>query len=655
MMKKFFNGEEGIALTVAAVITVILFLIASAYFISTQSENTRALADKAGVKAIDVANAGAERAIWNVQQELDNNPDWQPAGNEMRLFGNYDYFENLSEQDKKNPDKYAKECIQVGSTVPGETSGSIGGVGSKVYAVKMRREDDPTTDQVEWAIYSLGIDRSSDILGGKMEMRVTRVIVQLGATVEFPDDLGMYGGGPQTSQSVVNQRFHISGGRINPVLYMEGGWNDNGDIILDGYPGRSLGKVESGKKKGDGWDPNSRFRFQTLQGNPEPGNSSVRESISYGTRDIPNLRLENLKDIADYYITNTCEVAGDMRDLRNLGWQLSDEKGNIVDMSYPGPKSLVPPYDRQILIWKNYDPNLVPREWQPGQYDNYTDITGKNGQPDGYTIFYIPPGDINIRFGYGKTPICVMSGEGNLTRAIIASEGKGRNFYDESAASCPELGGQVFVRGREYDFMASDKNLNENVGVDIRGVIAMLANNGKEIGKKSFMDFIWNPDTNDIDVGGIDKGIVTDRPNNKIIGSQTGCLSILSKYDVSLTTTGCGLHDSSSFYDPQSIMRGLIYSEEGKIRLQTDLLLRGSIMAKKGIEFVDSRDPNQVTRALVQSGDGYDFALCFEDVTNLDDGTHPALVSTVLPQTGGGIMRILSWENINGRQIQKTF
>jgi hypothetical protein len=186
----------------------------------------------------------------------------------------------------------------------------------------------------------------------------------------------------------------------------------------------------------------------------------------------------------------------------------------------------------------------------------------------------------------------------------------------------------------------------------------MIANNGEWIGVKTFMDFIWNDATNDIDVGRIDNGTVRDRESNEIIGSQTGCISLLSKHDIILTWKGDAGEDISPHWDPQSIMRGLIYSEKGKIRLQRDLLLRGSIMAGNGIEFVDQGDPNQVTPALVQYGDGYDFALCFEDVTNLDDGTRAGLINSVLPTGGGGTgkIQIIAWENISGyKQIQDTF
>ncbi|MEW6096805.1 MAG: hypothetical protein AB1567_09820 [bacterium] len=669
--RNFLKQEKGIALTVAAVVMVILFLIATAFFISVQSESSKTLADKAGVKAIDAANVGAERAIWCVQQKLDNDPNWQPAGTESTLFNtNYDYFEKLN-SDKRNPENYVKECIQIGSTVPGTTYASIGGLGSQVYAVKLKRgPEEVALGDNYWSICSLGIDRTPGIFGGKwpskMELRVAKVIIKLGLGIEFTSNLGMYSGGSQLNQSRINERLHISGGRVDPVLYMEGGWNDNGNYnnggIAGDYEGCTLSTDQHGNGKGDGWDPNSQFKFQTLEGNSVPENaqsSGVIESTTYGKMNIPDLKLENLQSIADYYITSEARVDGDLRDLRNLDWKLVDENGNILPdntapKDYSGQLSLIPPYNRIISIWNEYKSELLTNEfkqWAPRGYDIYQDKTG-----DGYTIFYIPEGNTNIRIGYGRTPICIMyGGEGNLTRAIIASEGKGRNFYDEDAVKNNE--GYVFVRGPNYNYMGSDRNLNENVGIDIRGGIWPFANNGEWIGRNTFSDFIWNSQTNDIDVGTIDNGEVVDRESNDILGSQTGTLSILSKHDVILTWTGGALEDIAPDWDPQSVMRGLMYSEEGKIRLQMDLLLRGSIMAGNGIEFVDQSDDDQVTIPLVQcGGDGYDFALCFENVTKLDDGTPAAIPTSILDTGGSGTMEVIAWENIRGRkQIQNTF
>lgn len=624
MMKKFFNGEEGIALTVAAVVTVILFLIASAYFISTQSENTRALADKAGVKAIDVANAGAERALWDVQRRLDQTPTWQPEENEMPLFGNYDYFENLSE-DKKDPDKYAKECIQVSSTVVGETSDSIGGVGSKVYAVKlMRGHEEVALGNNFWSIYSLGIDRSSSILGSKMEMRVTRVLIQLGANVGFPDTPF---GTPGQVNTTRGQRVHIGGPSLSglPVVQV-GGWDDNEPLAKPNNP-YFQPKIAPSTLRGwgDGWYRRNEFIMEQSQ--------TCLPEIPINKIGIPG----SGKDIiADYYIDlDNSGYENDERDLRheNNGWELINNDDNS--------QTLIPPYKgeykgdlRRIgLFGREVDQNLLGTDGRA-----LYDVNG-----DGYTVIYIPPGNINIRI-YGLLIMPEVRGE--VCRAIIASQGAASNLFDGvDAQGYLRLSTPPFYGSPGADLlMAADEQRNSCTGIDIRGIIKSYGFDSQN----SFVDFIWDDVNSEMRLGNINYGEVRDDGRYKL-DRTSGSLSLLADYDIIINATEA--HQFGGSIDPQSRFRGLIYSKRDII-LKEDLLLRGAMMAGGNIDLVDQSGlwyPQWVY------GDGYDLAICHENAFNSSDGTRSLLPGVLAPAGGAGIMRILSWENINGRQIQKTF
>jgi len=654
MIKKmFFNKKEekGIALPVAVVAMFVLFAIAGAYFISTLNECNKVFSEKAGVGAIETANAGAERAIWFVQQQVDSNPQWQPANHEIELLQtNYDYFKNLSCVDKRKPDKYIQSCVQVGLTSPGTTSPSIGGIGAKVYAVKMRQEDDPTTPEVEWAIYSLGIDRlaSPSMLGtSRMDMKVTKIIVRLGTPPLWYDDwvLGDYG----ENNSTPGQHLHIGGPPLpdGPTVYKSSGWRDN--VPVGNAP---LTRHEAFTEKRDppyppfnptpewydGWQKNSNFKV--IMNTPD-ADTKLQNAIKQGviTQDdittgvhkpFPNIDLNKFglpgsgaEIEADYYIDlNNPNPNTDIRDLRHNkhGW-------TIINNS-DGSKTLV--QNKQIGLFGKVKDQSLLRPTADALWD-------ENG--DGYTVIYIPNTDINIRiYNLMIMPEIEKGGERDVTRAIIVSRGKGQNLFDNADAD----GRVLLFGGCQY---GADMERNSNVGIDIRGEIRPYEF-AEEYG--AFYDFTWEDATQEMSVRRINYATLTNT-SFYTMGKKSGALSLLSENDIIISVPG---GDSKDPGDPQSIFRGLVYSKRNVI-LQEDLLLRGAVIAKESVKFVDQAT---LWPGLSSWGDGFDIALCHEDAFNSSDGTRGLLPDRIRPRGGGtGRMQIIAWENITGKKIQDTF
>jgi len=635
MIKNFLKQERGITLPVGIVVMVILFSIASALFISTQNQATKALSDKAGVTAIAAANVGAERAIWYIQQKLDNDPNWHPNGNEEVLLDtNYDYFKTLTPKNRR-PDEYAQECIQVGSTVPGKTSGSIGGVGCQVYAVKLKRgpEEIALGDNI-WGIYSLGIDRTPGIFAGigpsKMELRVEKVIVQLGTEQQgLPDTPINTPGDIETTQG---QRIHIGGPPIPglPVVNVRS-WNDSApldDPIFRGgiFTAHNPQPPASPEGWGDGWYRQNDFRMAQSQTAP-PDIPLEKVGLPGSGADI----------IADYYIDlNNPNYQNDPRDLRyrDNGWELINNRD--------GSRSLIPPhgtytgdFKKIYLFGRHVDPQLLSPE-RKALYD-------VNG--DGYTVIYIPEGNTNIRI-YDLTIMPEV--EGDVCRAIIVSRGRGSNLYDGA-----DTRGYVHLPatgwgGRQGErLIAADQQRNSNTAIDIRGIIKPY----NFTSASTFLDFIWDNVNQEMRIGEISYGEVRDDGIYRLDRSS-GSLSLLADNDIILSTPDA--NDGGDPNDPQSIIRGLIYSKRNII-FEEDFLLRGAIIAGGNINFVDQSGLWISQRGY---GDGFDIAICHENAFASSDGERNLLPDELRPGGGGtlGSVRVISWENIRGRdQIRNTF
>lgn len=75
-MKK---NEKGMALIVAIFVTIFLLFISMAFFTSSRNVANSSRQNWAGLVSSEIADGGAERAVWYVQKMLDSNPTWIPA------------------------------------------------------------------------------------------------------------------------------------------------------------------------------------------------------------------------------------------------------------------------------------------------------------------------------------------------------------------------------------------------------------------------------------------------------------------------------------------------------------------------------------------------------------------------------------------------
>jgi hypothetical protein len=518
----------------------------------------------------------------------------------------------------------------------------------------MQQEDDPNTTPIEWAIYSIGIDRPASILGakaGKMEVRVTKIIVQIGTTTGgWPHDKVIVDYGE--NRSTPGQHIHIGGPPLpdGPTIYKADGWTDNapvgsptarGGVFLQQRPQPPTPYSEWW----DGWQQSSNFKIE--MNNPQPG-ATLQNAINDGviTNDdittgvnlpFPDIDLskfglpgEGAEIEADYYIDlNNPNYNTDIRDLRhnNHGWEIVDNTD--------GSKTLVQPMKPIGLFGKVVDQSLIPGG------DCLYDING-----DGYTVIYIPESntmDINIRiYNLRIMPKIKKGNEEDITRAIIVSRDKGQNLYDGA-----DYEGKVELYPGLY--WGADEERNSNVGIDIRGEICP---NDFPAGRDAFYDFVWDDTTQKMTIRRINYATLSDTVFYTM-GEESGALSLLSENDIIISTPGIGF-DIEDPGDPQSIFRGLVYSKRNVI-LQEDLLLRGAIVAKEGIDFVDQ---SVLWPGLSEMGDGFDIALCYENPFESSDGTRSFIHGTLEPTRGGGTGRIqvIAWENIGGyKQIQQTF
>jgi hypothetical protein len=313
-----------------------------------------------------------------------------------------------------------------------------------------------------------------------------------------------------------------------------------------------------------------------------------------------------------------------------------------------------------MFIWNKVDSNIANEIMDAYEMSQTEfDYCSFFDQPpyDGYTVIYIPEDGPNFRTTQLRGPgIGIMPGEeGKRTHAMIVALGKGRNLCGKNGENRADANGYNFM-GTGYrppqGGPTTDMEGDNNVSIEIRAGIGMypiFSATGE-----SFMDFIWKDRYSGIQPGKIVNGELKEDNSLPSFGSKTGTLAILSKYNIIL-----GTEEESTdigYADPQIVFRGILYSQEGSVRLQEDLLLRGSIMAAKGVEFVDQ---SELWQALSSHGDGFDIAICHENARRLDDDENESMFPIGILPTGGagtGRIQIIAWENISGyKQIQDTF
>jgi hypothetical protein len=248
----------------------------------------------------------------------------------------------------------------------------------------------------------------------------------------------------------------------------------------------------------------------------------------------------------------------------------------------------------------------------------------RNG--DGYTTIYVGYGP-NLRImpyrGYTAS-LQIRPG----ARCIIASQGKGNNFY-KSGDGVSTYGGML---------MGADIQSNNNVSIEIRGRIA-----GEEKPGATWKEVYKEKD--DIPYLGFhSKGYLYDTSTPpQPMGENWGALSIIGENDVIISETGdIRMTAQSSTYDSHSDFRGFIYSKKN-LKIQTDILFQGMMV---GLANADILDTGSCGWGLAEGSDGWDPSLYYEDPLNPSGNGRSFFPKEFSPggQTNSRDMVVLSWE-----------
>lgn len=654
------NAEQGIALTVGAFVMVVLFIIATAFFISVQSETNKSLAEKARIHAYPVADAGSERALWYIQKKLED-ANWIPKNlaqnGTLKLF-NSDYDQFV----KPRTGAEAKSLVY---TQYGVKLGGSSDPGSQLYAAKMvyiRTATPPEGDFEEWALYSAGITRSAGVMAGgaksHREIRAIKTVIRIPtAQPGWPGEVINFDGlDPNGRQTLIypNTRQHIAGGKQIPVIYSANGQNN--DPVTTGVNNATYPFNYNPAKKfyqSDGYaeDAGARFIFETAKSSTGSSTTdnvpTVPESVlkpgdihTNVNRQFPNLNINqfgigtNSTIQADYFYDpskgdelNPTEYNPD--DLRALGW--------VVVTNPDSSKSLMPPTNTTHLVWgRTTDASLTATVLKnQGEGRNVIHYTNHNGA-DQYTVIYIPKGGPNLRIAgfLGAQMIVMPSTSTDRTQAVIVSQGSGSNLYGsgtiktERVYGDPDKYGFVYGTSNNPNFpggegmpqlFGADMVRDGNVGIEIRGQMGIYDTDWG-YGAGGSLDFSWNSANNWPSAAAIDRNGNFKTFSNTSMPEST--LSLLSDDNIIITSDG-ELGGASMW----SNFRGLIYSKK-KVRLQGDVLIRGAIFSGQGTEHgALGRSTYLVDESKVWLGirtglapNGYDLSMCLENIFDLDNG-----------------------------------
>ncbi|MDI6736795.1 MAG: hypothetical protein QME42_11510 [bacterium] len=557
MIRKIFNQEEGIALTIAVFVMIVLLGIAGAMFISTQNESTNSLANTAKMNSLMVSNSGAERSIWYLQQKCDNTPDWDVQN--QNLFTEekptVDCKNLIKERDPEIYKKYGLCLKPRGNDKEGY---------SYLYASELRHEDDLLTPEDEWAIYTVGVTRTpSNSRLSSREISVIKVLVKLGiGTSPFPDVDIVSGSDDIRDRWHENTRFRL----FNPDKEVKIVIPDGLDYLAGSKPNPLWG-YEWRKEPGDGilTEIDNKTQQVVFYSNEKIDNKLISiKGVSISNKEInfPEMDLAIYKDMADY----TAEYLTDEGVLKKQGdayYLLKDiviDNKGVEDLNIP--QSL--PY--------------------PGTYSRLVD-RNKN---DGLVIIYVPDGSLILQPQAQQNRKLVV---GPDSHGMIVTRGKSDNLRKPVENSLdplvPDTGFQSFelyydptpyefTRGTAFPTpMWWEQLLLADIGKDANNDISYIYQ-----GKREYKNLMSDP--------------MKDEP-------LIGTLDILSDYDIILSspiTTQC----------KASRFRGFIYSK-GHIHLRTDLIQKGCMMAGKGINWYDQ---GKLFYVYMVGKDGFDWVFYSE-------------------------------------------
>ncbi|MFH1898211.1 MAG: hypothetical protein ABH886_08260 [Candidatus Desantisbacteria bacterium] len=598
------QGEAGIALVMAVFVTLFLLAISLAYIVCSKNSLNQSHLSQGKVKGVVVAEAGMERALWYLQERADANESIT-AGS-MPEFGSYtQLLENYRNMD---------EAREYGIIIPGMGTNTR-------YAVMTADEEDgilngTVTNGREIAIYVLGVTRQANVMGMSVSnIKAMKTLVRIGARVAGMPEM-VFGGDGEISLSN-NAKVQINGN-----LYSRQGIVVDASSIdtLIGATGSSTTQSLLTADSNDTW---LKYTRAVLEG---PWTNSISEindntnsvNVTRGSCDTKEMPVFNIAKFATRTAQGTYNGPDYFySDLRAKNWTFNATDNVIVN-----------PADKIMTICHT----------QPSQQNDLLDVFYDINY-DGYTVIYLGPNDPSLRIMPGPGTALLISSD---ARGIIASQGKGTNFYNNNG---------IGLSTYDSKNIGADLQRNDNVGVEIRGKIKGEPRTN-EVKKEVY---IYNPnDINTPQLGYAQNGtntinpvvqwdFVQSRNVNEYMGQNWGALSIIAENDVIISETGdCFMEAQSTVYDTTSAFRGFVYSKRD-LNIQTDILFQGMMIGCRNAQL---KDHGSAGWGLAGYGDGWDTSLYYEDPLNPSGGLSffPAEMAPSSSVANSREMTILSWE-----------
>lgn len=608
VLKKFFNQEKGIALLIVSVVTVILFLSVGALFIYIQSEGNRSMADRAKEVSMLVGNSGAERVIWYIQHKLDSNPNWIPQDGknlfiEEKCTVSYD---NLYEE--REPEIYKNYGICLNSADEGY---------SYLYASKMIHENDPTTPEEEWAIYTIGVMRSPLLWGKKTSIKKIsriRVLIRIGTgNVQFPLNTIHCGAMTKPNNQILLPYSDNDG---NSNIYVRDGVEETiGHILHECF--------RPNNPHPDGYD--GEFNYITTANHvpseldtARDANSKITITTGAPEQQTPSFNLDYFKNIADYI---------------GKDGVIKDCYGRTVPT--PRIKFISGPDDRKVYKISTYIVLKKSQTQQPNYPSSYELLELFDKNNDDTTILYLEDGA--FRMDTNEQIIITPDTEG-----VIATRGRWINTtrYDDNLGN------------PKYGYHDMNNKMNDNIGIDFRGQIKETDRDGKMLRTICAGTAISALTEERVSWSQVESYIGFDR-------TDLGKLDFFSEYDILFAPPDMVMQGTEAAADQKTIWRGFIYSN-GTIHNYLDLLLKGAIMSRNEFQIGDQgklgktvMDNYRAAERILgkrnyytYTDNGADIIIGYENIQE-NRSYIEKYGKDILPQQGGGHagrITILSWE-----------
>ncbi|MBI4707312.1 MAG: hypothetical protein HY761_05250 [Candidatus Omnitrophica bacterium] len=636
------KNEKGMALIVAIFVTVFLLFISMAFFTSSRNTVNYSRQNWAGLVSLEVAEGGAERAVWYVQKMLDSNPEWKPGTSTDTVLlpgmGDYDKFVKNYRNKQYEYADYGIKLIHEDNRVdaPNEYQAS------QIYAAKMMKRDDPNTEVEEWLVCSAGATRFAlSDKGSAKEIKGVDILVRLGRNVK---------GNPEVSVLHIGKR--------------PGGLPGDNNVKMDISRYLHISGMENGVSKPAKIYTEQNFQYVSNDGNPDPGERGSRIGWSPNS----DIIMEKATGVTTTSMSGdptwNSLIANDklkmkdnvQRDFLDLDFDtLTKGKNNGSTADYTAEELVAsgawedkgtyyqPKYENMYLAGAASPVNSATASGRCGGRVVYKD--GAKGAPDGSVIIYIPPGK---GFRHGGVTYSEKIYVENGVHGIIVSEG-----------AFTSTGNAVY--GNSQDAIS-------NVGVDIRAEIHSVGGTKLDQGilpggNQTLADYKLGITLPDMAEGGeynvygaygavgeLLGYIVQDKHGNTVSppgwgeplwSDNVGVLDILSSNNVIL---------SNQYGDKEegvSRFRGFISSKK-QVLIQGDFAIRGAIGGKEGVAWSnqwgytgDKTNDNNTYK-------GYDSVLMQEDPLNRGGAATNSIIKPAYGGAGGSkadhrTIEILAW------------